>query len=141
MRITLTNVIVDDQTKALAFYTEVLGFQKHRDVPVGEYSWLTVVSREQPDGPELLLEPAAHPTAKTFRDALRADGLPSAQFTVDDVFAEHARLCAAGIEFTQPPTERPPLEFATLTCAHGKRWGIAHGRLAHMLVNNSFSGV
>ncbi len=105
MRITLTNVVVDDQTKALAFYTEVLGFRKHHDVPVGEYSWLTVVSPEQPDGPELLLESAAHPASKTFRDALVADGIPSAQFTVDDVHAEHARLQAAGVEFTQPPTD------------------------------------
>ena len=100
MRITLTNVLVDDQAKALAFYTEVLGFQKHHDVPVGEYSWLTVVSPEQPDGPELLLEPDAHPAAKTHRDALTADGIPSAQFTVDDVHAEHERLSAAGVEFT-----------------------------------------
>ena len=105
MRITLTNVIVDDQAKALAFYTEVLGFQKHHDEPVGEYSWLTVVSPEQPDGPELLLEPAAHPATKAFRDALTADGIPSAQFTVDDVHAEHARLRAAGVEFTQPPID------------------------------------
>ena len=101
----MTNVIVDDQAKALAFYTEVLGFQKHHDVPVGEYSWLTVVSPEQPDGPELLLEPAAHPAAKTYRDALTADGVPSAQFTVDDVHAEHERLRAAGVEFTLAPTD------------------------------------
>ena len=105
MRITLTNVVVDDQAKALAFYTEVLGFQKHHDQPVGEYSWLTVISPEQPDGPELLLEPAAHPASRTFRDALTADGIPSAQFTVDDVHAEHERLSAAGVEFTQPPTD------------------------------------
>jgi len=105
MRITLTNVIVNDQAEALAFYTEVLGFRKHHDVPVGEYSWLTVVSPEQPDGPELLLEPAAHPAARASRDALTADGIPSAQFTVDDVHAEHARLLAAGVEFAQPPTD------------------------------------
>ncbi|MDE0474522.1 MAG: VOC family protein, partial [Gammaproteobacteria bacterium] len=73
--------------------------------PVGEYSWLTVVSPEQPDGPELLLEPAAHPAARASRDALTADGIPSAQFTVDDVHAEHARLLAAGVEFAQPPTD------------------------------------
>ena len=101
MRITLTNVIVDDQSKALAVYTEIFGFQKHHDMPVGDYSWLTVVSPEQPDGPELLLEPAT----KTFRYALTADGIPAAQFTVDDVHAEYARLRAAGIEFTQPPTD------------------------------------
>jgi len=105
MRITLTNVIVNDQAEALAFYTEVLGFRKYHDVPVGEYSWLTVVSPEQPDGPELLLEPAAHPAARASRDALTADGIPSAQFTVDDVHAEHARLLAAGVEFAQPPTD------------------------------------
>ena len=105
MRITLTNVIVDDQAKALAFYTEVLGFQKHHDMPVGDYSWLTVISPEQPDGPELLLEPAAHPAARTSRDALTADGIPSAQFTVDDVHAEHVRLSAAGVAFTLPPTD------------------------------------
>lgn len=105
MRITLTNVIVNDQAEALAFYTEVLGFRKHHDVPVGEYSWLTVVSPEQPDGPELLLEPAAHPAARASRDALTADGIPSAQFTVDDVHAEHTRLLAAGVEFAQPPTD------------------------------------
>ena len=105
MRITLTNVIVDDQAEALAVYTEILGFQKHHDMPVGDYSWLTVISPEQPDGPELLLEPAAHPATKTFRDALTADGIPATQFTVDDVHAECARLRAVGIEFTQPPTD------------------------------------
>ena len=74
-------------------------------MPVGDYSWLTVVSPEQPDGPELLLEPAAHPATKTFRDALTADGIPAAQFTVDDLHAEYTRLRAAGIEVTQPPTD------------------------------------
>ena len=120
MRITLTNVIVDDQGKALAFYTEVLGFQKHHDQPVGDYSWLTVISPEQPDGPELLLEPAAHPASKTFRDSLTADGIPSAQFTVDDVHAEYARLRAAGVEFTQPPTDLGTVVSAVLddTCGN-----------------------
>ena len=74
-------------------------------MPVGDYSWLTVVSPEQPDGPELLLEPAAHPATRTFRDALTADGIPSAQFTVDDVHGEHTRLRTAGVDFTQPPTD------------------------------------
>ncbi len=120
MRITLTSVIVNDQAEALAFYTEVLGFRKYHDVPVGEYSWLTVVSPEQPDGPELLLEPAAHPAARASRDALTADGIPSAQFTVDDVHAEHARLLAAGVEFAQPPTDVGPVVMAVFddTCGN-----------------------
>jgi catechol 2,3-dioxygenase-like lactoylglutathione lyase family enzyme len=105
MRITLTSVFVDDQAKALAFYTDVLGFQKRRDIPLGEFSWLTVVSPSAPDGPELLLEPAGHPAVKPYRDALVADGIPLAQFAVDDVEAEYDRLRAAGVEFTQPPTD------------------------------------
>ena len=105
MRISLTSVYVDDQAKALAFYTDVLGFQEHRDVPLGDDSWLTVVSPSAPDGPELLLEPAGHPAVKPYRDALVADGIPLAQFAVDDVEAEYERLCAAGVELTQPPTD------------------------------------
>ena len=87
MKIALTSVYVDDQAKALAFYTDVLGFQQHRDVPLGDDSWLTVVSPSAPDGPELLLEPAGHPAVKPYRDALVADGIPLAQFAVDDVEA------------------------------------------------------
>jgi catechol 2,3-dioxygenase-like lactoylglutathione lyase family enzyme len=105
MRISLTSVYVDDQAKALTFYTDVLGFQKHHDVPLGDHSWLTVVSPSAPDGPELLLEPAGHPAVKPYRDALAADGIPLAQFAVDDVEAEYDRLRAAGVEFTQPPTD------------------------------------
>jgi catechol 2,3-dioxygenase-like lactoylglutathione lyase family enzyme len=105
MRISLTSVYVDDQAKALTFYTDVLGFQKHHDVPLGDDSWLTVVSPSAPDGPELLLEPAGHPAVKPYRDALVADGIPLAQFAVDDVEVEYDRLCAAGVEFTQPPTD------------------------------------
>ena len=105
MRITLTNVFVDNQAKALAFYTDVLGFKKHHDIPLGEDSWLTVVSPSAPDGPELLLEPSSHPAVKPFRDALAEDGIPSAQFAVDDVHAEYERLVAAGVLFTQGPTD------------------------------------
>jgi len=112
MRISLTSVYVDDQAKALAFYTEVLGFRKHHDIPLGEHSWLTVVSPSAPDGPELLLEPAGHPAVQPYRDALAADGIPLAQFAVDDVEAEYVRLVAAGVEFTQPPTD-----FGTVTVA------------------------
>lgn len=105
MRINLTSIYVDDQRAALAFYVDVLGFTKHRDVPLGEDSWLTVVSPEAADGPELLLEPAGHPAVKPYRDALVQDGIPLIQLAVDDVEAEHARLTALGVTFTQPPTD------------------------------------
>ena len=105
MRIHLTSVFVDDQRAALAFYTDVLGFTKRRDIPLGSDSWLTVVSPESPDGPELLLEPSGHPAVKPYRDALVEDGIPLAQFAVDDVEAEHVRLTGKGVVFTQPPTD------------------------------------
>lgn len=105
MRISLTSLFVDDQQKALAFYTGKLGFLKRQEIPLGDNFWLTVASPEAPDGPELLLEPAGHPAVKPYRDALRADGIPLAQFTVDDVEAEYARLTALGVAFTQPPTD------------------------------------
>ena len=105
MKIALTSVFVDDQRAALTFYTDVLGFTKHRDIPLGNDSWLTVVSPDSPDGPELLLEPAHHPAVKPYRDALVEDGIPLAQFAVDDLEAEHARLTRHGVEFTQPPTD------------------------------------
>jgi catechol 2,3-dioxygenase-like lactoylglutathione lyase family enzyme len=105
VRIKLTSIFVDDQRAALAFYTDVLGFVKCRDVPLGDDAWLTVVSPESPDGPELLLEPSGHPAVKPFRDALVADGIPLAQLAVDDVEAEHARLTGRGVVFTVPPTD------------------------------------
>lgn len=105
MRINLTSVHVDGQRAALSFYVDVLGFTKHRDVPLGEDSWLTVVSPEAPHGPELLLEPAGHPAVKPYRDALAEDGIPTAQFTVQDVEAEYTRLTSMGVVFTQPPTD------------------------------------
>jgi catechol 2,3-dioxygenase-like lactoylglutathione lyase family enzyme len=105
MRITVTSVFVDDQDKALRFYTEVLGFEKKTDVPVGDARWLTVVSPEQPDGTELLLEPDGHPAAKPFKDALVADGIPFTSFGVDDVAAEFERLKALGVRFTQEPAQ------------------------------------
>ena len=103
MRIELTSVFVDDQRAALAFYTDVLGFTKHHDIPIGEASWLTVLSPE--GGAELLLEPSDHPAVGPYRDALVADGIPLAQFAVDDLIAEHARLTGLGVVFTQPPTD------------------------------------
>lgn len=120
MRITLTSVLVDDQHKAERFYTDVLGFVKRHDVPVGEDRWLTVVSPQDPDGVELLLEPSGHPAAKTFKAALFTDGIPFTQFTVDDVHAEHERLLALGVRFTQPPTAAGPYVTAVFddTCGN-----------------------
>ena len=105
MRISVTSVFVDDQAAALEFYTGVLGFVKKADSPAGEFRWLTVVSPEQPDGVELLLEPSAHPAVTAYKEALVADGIPAAQFAVDDVYVEYERLCEGGVTFTQDPTE------------------------------------
>jgi catechol 2,3-dioxygenase-like lactoylglutathione lyase family enzyme len=120
VRITVTSVLVDDQDKALEFYTNVLGFQKQTEVPLGEHRWLTVVSPQQPDGVELLLEPDAHPAARTFKAALVEDGIPYTSFAVDDVHAEHERLTALGVRFTQPPTAMGPVTTAVLddTCGN-----------------------
>ncbi|MEU4151744.1 VOC family protein [Streptomyces sp. NPDC026659] len=120
MRINLASVFVDDQDKALRFYTEVLGFVKKADVPVGEYRWLTVVSPEQPDGTELVLEPDAHPAAKAYTSALVQDGIPCTSFAVDDVRAEAERLRGLGVRFTQEPTEMGPVVIAVLddTCGN-----------------------
>ena len=105
MRINVTSVLVDDQDKALRFYTEVLGFTKKTEVPVGEYRWLTVVSPEDPDGVELLLEPDEHPAAKPYKAALVADGIPFISFAVNDVHAETERLRVLGVTFTQEPLQ------------------------------------
>jgi len=105
MRFEMMSVYVDDQQAALAFYTEVLGFTKHHEVPLGDDWWLTVVSPDAPDGPELLLEPSHHPAVNPYRDALVEDGIPLAQFAVDDVDAEYSRLTEKGVVFTQPPTD------------------------------------
>ena len=120
MRIHLTSVFVDDQAKALAFYTDVLGFVKKTDVPTGEHRWLTVVSPEAPDGVELLLEPNDHPAAQAYQQAIVADGIPATSFAVDDVQAEFDRLSAKGVTFTQPPTEMGPVTTAVLddTCGN-----------------------
>ena len=105
MKINVVSVMVDDQSKALRFYTEVLGFEKKREIPFGEHAWLTVVSPDAPDGTELSLEPDEHPAARPFKEALVADGIPFTSFAVDDVEAEHERLTALGVVFTQPPTD------------------------------------
>lgn len=120
IRIHVTSVFVDDQSRALAFYTDLLGFVPRHDIPLGEHRWLTVVSPKEPDGPELLLEPAAHPAVGPYREALVADGIPAASFAVDDVHAEFARLSAAGVRFVQEPTDMGPVTVATLddTCGN-----------------------
>ncbi|MEO0649944.1 MAG: VOC family protein [Planctomycetota bacterium] len=105
MRIHLTSVPVDDQRKALRFYTEVLGFQKKRDVPLGAHFWITLVAPDDPDGTELLLEPDCHPAVKPFKAALVEDGIPFTSFAVDDAQSEYERLCALGVQFTQPPVD------------------------------------
>ncbi len=120
MRIQLTSVFVDDQEKALQFYTGVLGFVKRLDIPLGADRWLTVASAEDPEGVQLLLEPSSHPAVKRFRDALLADGIASAQFAVDDVQAEYDRLRALGVRFTQEPQSMGPVTTAVLddTCGN-----------------------
>ena len=120
MRINLTSVYVEDQEKALSFYEGVLGFVKKSDVPLGEYRWLTVVSPEDPEGTELLLEPSAHRAVEPFKRALREDGLPFTSFAVADVPAEFKRLSDAGVRFTQEPRVMGPVTTAVLddTCGN-----------------------
>ena len=126
MKIVVTSVLVDDQDKALRFYTDVLGFEKKHDVPLGEYRWLTVVSPQDPNGTELLLEPDAHPAAKPFKEALVEDGIPFTSFGVDDVRADFERLSARGVQFTQPPTEMGPVTTAVFDDTCGNLIQIAH---------------
>ena len=126
MRIYVTSVLVDDQAKALAFYTETLGFVKKNDIPLGEASWLTVVSPDDPDGTELLLEPDGHPAAKPFKAALVADGIPLTSFAVDDVDAEYERLRALGVRFTQPLTAMGPATTAVFDDTCGNLIQIVH---------------
>jgi catechol 2,3-dioxygenase-like lactoylglutathione lyase family enzyme len=120
VRIAMTSVLVDDQEKALRFYTDVLGFVAKNDVPLGEHRWITVVSPQAPDGVELVLEPDAHPAAKPFKAALVADGIPFTAFAVDDVHAEYERLTGLGVTFTQPPVAMGPVTVAVLddTCGN-----------------------
>jgi catechol 2,3-dioxygenase-like lactoylglutathione lyase family enzyme len=120
MRIYVTSVLVDNQAKALTFYTDKLGFKLKNDVPVGAHRWLTVVSQEDPDGTELLLEPSEHPAAKPFKDALVNDGIPATSFQVQDLDAEFARLRKLGVEFTLEPMDAGPVRMAVLddTCGN-----------------------
>ncbi len=120
MRIVVTSVLVDDQDRALDFYAGKLGFERKHDVPMGEHRWLTVVSPEDREGVELLLEPDAHPASKTFKKALVADGIPLISFGVDDVEAEYERLKGLGVTFTQPPAKMGDVTIAVFddTCGN-----------------------
>lgn len=120
MKIRLTSVFVEDQSRAHDFYTGTLGFQTKHDIPMGEFRWLTVVSPEEPEAAELLLEPNVHAAAKSYQAALRADGIPCASFEVDDIDAEHARLSEAGVRFTSEPVDMGDSKIAVLddTCGN-----------------------
>jgi catechol 2,3-dioxygenase-like lactoylglutathione lyase family enzyme len=120
MKIDLTSVLVDDQTRALKFYTEVLGFVKKTDFPLGEFRWLTVVSPAAPDGVQLVLEPDAHPAAKVYKKALVADGIPATSFGVEDVQAEYERMTKLGVVFRTRPMKAGPTTVAVLddTCGN-----------------------
>jgi catechol 2,3-dioxygenase-like lactoylglutathione lyase family enzyme len=120
MKIVVTSVFVDDQDKALRFYTNILGFVKKTEIPLGEARWLTVVAPDDPDGTELLLEPDGHPAVGPFKRSLVEDGIPFTSFAVEDVHAEYERLRLAGVNFTQPPVEMGPVTTAVLddTCGN-----------------------
>jgi glyoxylase I family protein len=120
MRIKLTSIMVDDQTKALRFYTDVLGFTRKHDIPVGEFRWITVVSPEGPDDLELSLEPNANPAGKAFQQAMFAQGIPLAAFECRDIAAEFTRLSGRGVAFKQAPTAAGPVTIAVFadTCGN-----------------------
>ena len=126
MKIYIASVFVDDQDKALAFYSRVLGFVKKTEVPLGEARWLTVVAPEDPGGTELLLEPDSHPAVKPFKEALVADGIPFTSFAVTDVRQEYERLCGLGVRFTQEPLEMGPVTTAVFDDTCGNLIQIAH---------------
>ena len=119
-RINMTSVFVDDQDKALRFYTDVLGFEKKTEIPLGDARWLTVVSPDDPEGTELLLEPDGHPAVAPFKKALQEDGIPFTSFAVDDANVEFERLRARGVRFTQEPVDMGTVTTAVLddTCGN-----------------------
>lgn len=120
MRIKLTSIMVEDQDNALRFYTDILGFRKKHEIPVGEFKWLTVVSPEGPDDLELSLEPNANPAAKAFQQAMFTQGMPLAAFEVSDIQGEYARLIKHGVAFTREPTRTGPVTIAIMsdTCGN-----------------------
>jgi predicted enzyme related to lactoylglutathione lyase len=120
MKIKLTSLFVDDQKKALEFYTKVLGFAKKADITAGKYRWLTVVSPDEPNGTELVLEPNENPAAKSYQEAIFKQGIPSTMFFVEDIQKEYQRLKGLGAKFTMPPTKTPGSTIARLddTCGN-----------------------
>lgn len=114
MRIYITNVFVDDQSRALDFYAGKLGFEVKNDIPMGQHRWLTVVSKEKPDGTELLLEPSEHPAVPPYKEALVRDEIPAASFQVDDLDSEYERLKRLGVEFIREPTDAGPVRMALI---------------------------
>lgn len=120
MRLWVSSILVDDQAKALRFYTEVLGFQVHTEIPMGEHRWLTVTAPHDPHGMQLSLEPDGHPAVRPFKAAMVADGIPFTSFAVEDVEAETERLKALGVRFTQDPLQMGPVTTAVLddTCGN-----------------------
>lgn len=120
IRINVTSVMVDDQDKALKFYTEVLGFIKKTEVPLGGHKWLTVVSPQEQSGVELLLEPMGFAPARVFQKELKDAGIPWTSFAVDDVQKEYERLKTLGVDFSIPPTKTGPVMIAVLddTCGN-----------------------
>ncbi|GEA86531.1 VOC family protein [Cellulomonas cellasea] len=119
-RIQFSSIYVDDQQQGLDFYTDVLGFIVKNDIPMGQFRWITLVSADDPNGPELVLEPAAHPAVPPYRSALVADGIPMTAFAVEDVQATYERLVAAGVRFVQEPVQMGPVTTAVLddTCGN-----------------------
>jgi catechol 2,3-dioxygenase-like lactoylglutathione lyase family enzyme len=120
VRIAFTCILVDDQDRALAFYTDMLGFLPKTDFPVGDFRWITVVSPDAPDGTELVLEPNVNPAALAFQTAMHEQGIPLTAFQVDDIAGEYARLREKGVVFTQEPTEAGPVTIALFddTCGN-----------------------
>jgi catechol 2,3-dioxygenase-like lactoylglutathione lyase family enzyme len=112
MRIKLTSIMVDDQDKALKFYTDVFGFVKKHDIPVGEFRWITVVSPEGPDDVELALEPNANPVGRTFQEGIFKQGIPATAFEVEHIEQECTRLKTHGVVFTQEPKRHGPVTVA-----------------------------
>ncbi|MFE7118771.1 VOC family protein [Streptomyces sp. NPDC057654] len=127
MRISLTSVFVDDQDVAQRFYTDVLGFVVKQNVPIGEDRWLTVVSPEEPEGTQLVLEPSGHPAVQPYKTALVQDGIPATAFAVDDVRAEYERLRALGVRFTQEPADMGSVTTAVFDDTCGNLIQIMHG--------------
>jgi catechol 2,3-dioxygenase-like lactoylglutathione lyase family enzyme len=129
MRIRFTSIFVNDAETALAFYTDVLGFEKKADIPLGEgVRWLTVVSPEDPDGPELVLEPSEHPAVRPFKEALMADGIPFTAFAVDDVAAEVDRLRGLGVGVAQEPLDAGPVILAVIEDGQGNLLQLAQAK-------------